>query len=245
MRIAVCDDDRADREMLVSLLAEYGSRSLAGVTAIPYPGGRELLEAARAGARFDVILLDILMPGFSGMETARELRANDKRVEIVFLTVSPDFALEAYSVRARHYIVKPVVREALFRLLDELADQLEREEGETLVVKTKSGLRRLRTDQLEYCEILGRTLYYHMASGAVFEGGGNLGKLEGLLLALPNFCKPHRSYLVNMDFIAHFDSRASVIELESMRQIPVPRARCGQVREMVQAYLDRKGARDQ
>lgn len=55
----------------------------------------------------DIILLDIVMPLLNGMDTARELRAQDTAVKIIFLTSSPEFALESYEVRAQDYLLKP------------------------------------------------------------------------------------------------------------------------------------------
>ena len=57
---------------------------------------------------FHIILLDILMPLLNGMDTARELRQYDKTVKIIFLTSSPEFALESYDVKAYSYLLKPM-----------------------------------------------------------------------------------------------------------------------------------------
>lgn len=141
------------------------------------------------------------MPGIDGMNAAKDIREYDKRVAIVFLTTSPDYALISYSVKARHYLLKPVSHDALYTLLDEVTAELTEEESAMLVIDTKAGLQRIRVDRLEYCEIVGRTIHYHMLNGAVLEGSGNMSELEERLLSLPCFIKPHRSYLVNMYYI--------------------------------------------
>ena len=68
---------------------------------------------------FHIILLDILMPLLNGMDTARELRQYDKTVKIIFLTSSPEFALESYDVKAYSYLLKPVTYEKLEETLNE------------------------------------------------------------------------------------------------------------------------------
>lgn len=61
------------------------------------------------------------MPLLNGMDTARELRQTDKAVKIIFLTSSPEFALESYEVKAQGYVLKPIVYEQLKDTLDECA----------------------------------------------------------------------------------------------------------------------------
>ncbi len=240
MRIAICDDQAREREMLAANLTQYKTERNADLSWMLFSGAVELTQAIHTGQRFDLILLDILMPGMDGMAAAKEIRETDKSAAIVFLTVSPDFALDSYSVRARHYLIKPVSRKALFTLLDEITSEQSEEAAQTFTINTKAGLQKLRFDRLEYCEIFGRTILYHMTSGAVIESGGNMGELEGRLLGQPGFIKPHRSYLVNMAYIVGINSRDYVIEMQSMKQIPIPKARCGEVRECVRIYLDKK-----
>lgn len=240
MRIAVCDDQQRERDSLAKNLTQYRVERNAEVSWTLFSSTVELIQAIHKGQRYDLILLDILMPGLDGMAAAKDIREIDKRVAIVFLTVSPDYALASYSVKARHYLLKPVSRDALFSLLREVESELAEEDAQMLVIDTKSGLQRIRVDRLEYCEIVGRTIYYHMANGVVLEGSGNMGELEQMLLNLPCFIKPHRSYVVNMDYIVGVNSRSFVIDMRSMKQIPIPKARRGEVRDTVRLYLDGK-----
>ena len=69
---------------------------------------------------YDVLLLDIIMPGLNGIGAAREIRENDRSIPIIFLTSSPEFAVESYRVRAFDYLLKPVNGEELFRSLDNI-----------------------------------------------------------------------------------------------------------------------------
>ena len=60
------------------------------------------------------------MPLLNGMDAARELRQRDKSVKIIFLTSSPEFALESYEVKAQGYVLKPIAYDKLKKLLDEM-----------------------------------------------------------------------------------------------------------------------------
>ena len=79
--------------------------------------GDKLLEYCTKNSP-DVILLDIMMPLLNGMDAARELREHNLISKIVFLTTSPEFAIESYDVDASGYLLKPVDREKLYKLLD-------------------------------------------------------------------------------------------------------------------------------
>ena len=235
MKIALCDDDEGELRQLQFLLTEYGRLRRLPLECQLFSSGARLADAVKKGVRFDLILLDILMAGLSGMDAGRELRQYDNRAVLVFLSISPNFALEAYDLRARHYLVKPCGRETLFPLLDEIIAEQAREQAEILVIKTRTGLRRIRLDKLEYCEIMNHTVCYHMANGMTYEGGGNLGELTELLLAYAGFVRLHRSYIVNLDYVAGLDGRELTAELQSAVRLPIPKARYPEIR---QAFLD-------
>ncbi|MDY6020752.1 MAG: LytTR family DNA-binding domain-containing protein, partial [Oscillospiraceae bacterium] len=156
----------------------------------------ELLDAA-GKERFTLYLLDVMMPGTSGMAAAREIRSFDDVAEIVFLTSSPGFAYESYGVRALDYLLKPIRAEMLFPILDRLFLR-EQQPREGLTLKCGTTLIRVPFAQLEFVEIINKRLYFNLADGSVREVFGSLSDYEPLLLSRPEFMRTHRSYIVNM-----------------------------------------------
>jgi len=73
------------------------------------------------GQAFDVLLLDIHMPGLSGMELARQLQQQPPAPAVVFVTAHPEHALSAFEVNAADYLTKPVRRERLAAALHKVA----------------------------------------------------------------------------------------------------------------------------
>ena len=102
------------------------------------------------GTRFDIILLDVLMPGENGMAAAREIREYDSNVKIIFLTSSTEFAVESYAVDAWYYQLKPIRREDFFRLMDSACAACTREQKHSLILRSKSGIVRLELKELVY-----------------------------------------------------------------------------------------------
>lgn len=147
MKVMVVDDEPLARERLLRLLEQCDS--VTGCSTAT--NGHEALEKL-AAAPVDLVLLDIRMPGMSGMEVAEQLGQWTQPPAIVFCTAYDDYALEAFEVQAMAYLLKPVKRDALNRALQQ-ARQLNRaqinalasadEAAPVLVVQTGRGKERI------------------------------------------------------------------------------------------------------
>ena len=99
MKIAICDDDRNELLQIQTLLDLYAQERQMEFIVKEYHSSFELASAA-ANETFQIYLLDILMPVLNGIDLAREIRLMDKAADILFLTSSPEFAVESYMVKA-------------------------------------------------------------------------------------------------------------------------------------------------
>lgn len=86
---------------------------------------------------FDLILLDIQMGGMDGITLARQLRAQDKRVTLAFLTAAREYVFEGYEVQAVRYLLKPMQQEKVFELLDLARQNLQEQPSLILNAPTK------------------------------------------------------------------------------------------------------------
>ena len=117
MKIAICDDEISVLNEIKSLLAEYCKDYDREISCDVFQSPLELLTKMEQSGCYDALFLDILMNDDNGIEVARELRKTDKDVRIVFLTSSPEFAVQSYTVGAFYYELKPVRRESFLSLL--------------------------------------------------------------------------------------------------------------------------------
>lgn len=109
MLCMICDDQKSELETVQKLVAGYAEAHpdlLLSVRCFSSPFDM-LDEIDRSGAP-DIALLDICMPGVLGTEVAREIQRKSQDVtDIVFLTNSPDFAVEAFALHVDDYLTKP------------------------------------------------------------------------------------------------------------------------------------------
>lgn len=210
MRIAVCDDNRSELEHLQRLLDEYKNIRGLSIDCQVFESGVDLLFYMKGG-EYDIIFLDIIMAGMNGIETAREIRDLDKNVKLGFLSSSSEFAVDSYSVRAGFYLLKPVLEDRLFPILDRMNAELCSPNQDFLAIKSKSGFMRLPFDKLEYLEIMNKTIFFHMTDGSVHESTGTLSDYEEKLLPRSDFFKIHRSYLVNLKQIQNLSGKGAVL----------------------------------
>lgn len=93
---------------------------------------------------------------------------------------------------------------------------------------------RITLDSLEYCEVQGHTLVFHLLDGTVIESSGSMDELARQLADYPGFLRPHRSYLVNMEYIQNITAKS--ITMESLAEVPLPHGRFTAVRDQYLEY---------
>ncbi|HOD92759.1 MAG TPA: LytTR family DNA-binding domain-containing protein [Clostridia bacterium] len=235
LRIAICDDDNQDLLQITSLVEAYKEKNKTDITFISFNNATDLLESmSKPKNEYDLLLLDVLMTGFNGMQTAHEIREYNDKIEIVFLTSSPEYAVESYKVRANNYILKPATEEKLFPILDSLIERLKKPE-ESFVIKTKSCVFTIPFRKIEYVEINAKILYIYLADGKIREIGGSMTDFEASFLKRSDFIKVHRSYLVNMHCI--HELRHKELVTTTGRLVPISRTAYSQVRTAYTKFL--------
>lgn len=229
MRVAVCDDNKIERSLLTQILESYAA-SRGNVEFDTYSNAIELLDSMKAHP-VDVLILDILMPGLSGIDAAKEIRRYNEKVEIIFLTSSPEFAIASYDVRAFYYMLKPISAEKICSLLDQIYE-LTNIPAEQLSIVTPHRIFTIPFLQLEFVEVMNKTLSFHLSNGTSRHVHASLIEYEPHLLIRPEFVKVHRSYLVNLKHMQSLESNFFVSS--SGHQIPISRHHYKDVRE---AYI--------
>ena len=219
LRIAVCDDSPIFLNKTKTYIETWSANTGHAVQIFTYDNGDALIEAHK-DCHMDIIFLDIIMPLLNGMDTARELRQHDRAVQIIFLTSSPEFALESYEVRAQGYILKPVSQEKLTKELNEIAIQFD-EEPKHLILKTAFGYQKQYFHDIEYAEAQNKRVIFHLRGGKEICAADTLHSIEERFTEEDGFFKCHRSYLVYLKNVLHFNGTR--LTTGSGRNVPIAR----------------------
>ncbi len=236
MRIAICNDDERELHHLSELLTMYQSDRRGSVDWCVYSNGTDFLCEMRGG-EYDLVLLDILMPGINGIQVARELRERDQNVRIILLSSTPEFAVESYNVGAYHYLLKPADSNLLFQLLDKVEDELTVQEEQGFLLRNREGVFKIVYTNLEYVEVINKTVFFYLTDGVIYEVSGSLTDFEEKFSDRADFVKTHRAYLVNLGCVRSID--ANFVVTRSGHRIPVSRPRRKQVRETYMSFMHR------
>lgn len=202
MKIAVCDDERQFIDAVCTLLKQWAGEHNIKLTLCPFTNGDDLINAHRTEC-MDLIILDVIMPLLSGIDTAKELRHDDSDVPIIFLTSSKEFAIDSYEVKAFYYLMKPVVREKLFPVMDDFLKKYNSQKI-TFTAHTSTGFCKIAIDDVDYLEAQNKRVIVHMTDGRTIEIREQLSTCENVFLPDNGFFRCHRSYIVNLNHVEQF-----------------------------------------
>ena len=217
LKIAICDDESESRAILHAYLLQMLAKQIDDVEILVYKDSASLLGSYPS--ELDILFLDIVMDGLNGMEAARQIRKQDRQVEIIFVTNMPQFAIEGYKVHAFGYLLKPLSYESFQLELWELVQQIFAEKKQGLLIKDSTSTRKLKLCDIRYIETDGRKLLIHTDANA-YPYKSTMAELENSLL-VHGFIRCHHAYLVNLAYVSAVTGPE--IELSDGRKIPVSR----------------------
>lgn len=197
LKIAVCDDDTAQRDYLferVSLWAKK-NRHLAEIK--QYSGAEAFLFDYSEEKDFDILLLDIEMPGMSGVELAKAVRRENAAVQIVFITGFYEYFSDGFDVSALHYLIKPADEAKLYPVLDRAVDNLNYRQRSVLLSTGDADVKVSLADIL-YAESENVYVLVHTVHGN-YRIRMALGKFAQQLDE--SFFKVHRSYVAGLKYV--------------------------------------------
>ena len=230
-RMLVVEDEAEEAAHLADLVGRYAAQREVEFQITHYASAMDMLSDK---ARYDLCLLDIDLPGISGMEAAQLMRVYDDETPVIFVTNLAKYAVKGYEVGATGFIVKPVTMGGLSMALDRALRAIEHNSGRSVMVPTDDGIRVVPFAQIVYVEVTGHTLAYHLKGGEVLEARGSLGQLVEDLADAP-LVRVSKSCVANMNEIARI--RAASLVMTSGDELRVSRTRKREIMDTVTDYL--------
>lgn len=196
--IIICEDVQLERDLLKEMLQRYFDEISEEIHFLEYESGEALLaDAEEERVKGDLLFLDIYMKELTGMDVARVVRRMGSRVPIVFLTATPEFAVESYEVRASGYLLKPFSEEKLKKVLGRI---FQIDFKKRIVLKTHRQYRYPYVDDILYIESDKHSIMVHLVNRTTIATTEKLGDIEKRIDE-SRFLRCHQSYLVNMDHV--------------------------------------------
>jgi two-component system, LytTR family, response regulator len=194
VRVVIADDELQARKRLARLAQEHGDVEVVALCA-----SAEELLAALPAARADLILLDISMPGRSGLDLRREL--GDAAPPIVFVTAHAEHAADAFDLGVVDYVLKPVTADRLAKALARA--RAAARQPTRLTLETRKGLVLLDAAELIAARLDGTLVTLVTTRGEL----PTALTLKALAARLPagRFVRVDRRHLVNLDEIVRLE----------------------------------------
>ena len=152
IRIAICDDEKKYLDESAALLSEYALLRNIHFSVEQFENPSDFLDKLDKGEKYDVYLLDVYMPGLTGVSVATELRRRNDESPVIFLTSSRDHAVEAFGVGATHYLLKPYTKDDFFAAMDKAMHSINQDKPKTVLMKTVNGYHNISIAKIVYCE---------------------------------------------------------------------------------------------
>ena len=199
LSFAICDDEVYFLDSLQNSVRIYLKERDLTVNITKFSSGEDLLNAA---CSFDIIIMDMKLPGKNGLEVIHQLRRHNKSSQVIFVASNREYAVEAFDLDAIHYLVKPVSNIKLFHALDKAFTWLAESDCKTLVISKGNSMQYIYIRDILYCEAMDHKIYiYTFAASYEY-----FGTLKALQHNLDNrFFRCHRSYIVNLNFVVSKD----------------------------------------
>lgn len=237
LNIAICEDDANDCRKLKEFLHRYTYNHELSFQLTDFSSGEEFLNAHK-NHPFDIVFMDIYLNGISGTETIASCYSNS--LQIVFTTTSREHAIEAFSLHASHYLVKPLTYEAVKDAMKRCLSSKNIQHFEHLDIKTSLGMISIPTDHIIFIEVFNKVCLVYTEKNT-FQTYSSLDAIFELLNT-HTFMRAQRSYIVNMNYIEsfYFDH----IILSNGKEIVLSRNTRAELKNQYQQFLFRLARRE-
>lgn len=233
LKIAICDDESKYLDLARSMIDAYLSSHDYLVQVSTFQSSSALIDCIEKGVLHDIYLLDIYMPGLSGMSVAAELRKRDIQSPIIFLTTSKDHALEAFGVGATQYLVKPYQKSGFFEAMDKTFATLSTQPRKYLFFKIDGEYRNIPANKIIYSETNAHYQQVILDSDETVSVRITSGELFSYLCGYNCFYQCGKAYIVSLPKISRITGNSVV--MSNGHEIFVPKRSIPGLRS---AYFD-------
>lgn len=226
-QIGICDDDDVFMKYIERLFIEEGIKA----EFYEYYSGEELIENIKEHSGFDLLILDVMMPGMNGNETAKEFRKQFPNTLLVFCSGVCMPTVESFETTPYRYWLKEYTEEKMKQEIQDVLQKMERnrEASPFVMVKKGSQIVKLPAEQVYYIAIAKKgTTFYCEEENEVYTSSKKLAEIYEQLKD-SRFAYAHNSYIVNLRHVAVVSLKE--MELTNGKRLTISRARTKEFRK--------------
>lgn len=230
VQIAVCDDETIFLENFVRQIRLQFIKTETEINIRSFSDGADLLETG-SKIPYDVLFLDIEMPGIDGIETADRIRAVNPYVNIIFVTNRDDLVFQSIQYRPFRFIRKHFLEQELPEAVEALTNKMKMENRYYTVSFNNSSIQ-VRVTDIMYIESFKHDIFLY-TKDEKYRIKSNLQKMEKEL-EIYGFIRVHSGFLVNYRYIYSIDKTKVVLSNKDM--VPLSRHRSNTVKQKLQLF---------
>ncbi len=221
MNITICDDQKNELDSIKAVVSEYAKEHAEHSVKIKcFVNPLDMLDDMRRNGAPDIALLDICMPGVLGTEIAKEIQGKSGgNTDIIFLTSSTEFAVEAFSLHASDYLIKPFSKERFTETLDKIMENKQNRMPVPITLGREIHIVDLY--RVEYAESRNHSVEIHLKDGTCIKTHTSLTEMKDLFDSIGGFTAVGASYIVNLRCVQSI--LPSELVMSSGQNIPIPR----------------------
>ena len=163
IRIAIVEDEPDFQQQLQNYLIRYGTEKKCRFRISTFCDAASFLADYRRD--YDLVFMDIKMPGIHGMEAARQLRRLDQQVALIFVTTLVQYAIAGYEVGALYYLLKPLHYHEFVLKLTSALKRISR--SGVIIIRSGQKVHRIDLSDIRYLESDGHNIRYHLGDQIV------------------------------------------------------------------------------
>ncbi|MCD8294772.1 MAG: LytTR family DNA-binding domain-containing protein [Clostridia bacterium] len=203
IKVAVVEDEKRWADEFTDYVRRYFKERMEVPEICVFGDGVDFISDYKEG--YDLILMDIDMPGMDGLEAAKRLREVDEGACLIFITMLARYAIKGYEVSAFDFIVKPVSYDLLKIKLDKAMVYINRRnEAPSFVVQGAGTMKKVLLSEIKYVESIKHYLYIHTLDGEL-KMRGSMSDIADQFLS-NGFAGINRSLIVNLAYVTGYDA---------------------------------------
>lgn len=232
LKIAIVDDNKDSTEIITGIVKETFEEDEEVIILNSFSRSENVCYEAQDRKTYDVYLLDIEMPGITGMELARIIHEEDMEAMIIFITSHPEFAMDGYEVNAYRYILKSQISEKLPKALRDVSKEIREGKNSFYYIQTNS-----RYERVYYKDILYMKKDEKNTVFVTKDGDKQVRKSMRQVfeeMNRPEFVYIDRGVIVNIIHITEVKKTSLTLDDEITLRVSKPHLR--EVKEQINAY---------